>query len=212
MASKSVLKRGITAWDASMTSNLERFLEIFDRAVKYPEQTGAYFNSTLSQLEICFTSAPISVIALHEAWCLWNTLPLDGDGILQGVANDLVLTMSQFTLSKMECAFVTGACTLTGTEISPLFAATTDSATVAVTDSTAIVMKDSFNRAHCSLVKSAPNRAVESMPIWHNKLNVATIQPPMNMTNRQCSRRRWLLLDVAFFRKGVGTGGVNFGY
>ncbi|KAJ7668941.1 hypothetical protein B0H17DRAFT_1183948, partial [Mycena rosella] len=172
MVSKSVLKIGITAWDASMPSNLERFLEIFDRAVKYPEQTGTYFNSTLSQLEICFASTPISIIAASDAFCEAfrtmsfrmmckylvhlqpavarglvsvvrdrgfihsgtcfhrNTSLLDGDGILQGVANDLVLTMSLLTLSRMECTFVAGACTLTGTEISPLLAAATDFTTV----------------------------------------------------------------------------------
>ncbi|KAJ7661012.1 hypothetical protein B0H17DRAFT_1185280, partial [Mycena rosella] len=69
MASKSVLKMGIMARDASMTLNLERFLEIFDCSVKYLEQMGAYFSSTLSQLEICFTSTSISVIAASDAFC-----------------------------------------------------------------------------------------------------------------------------------------------
>ncbi|KAJ7637834.1 hypothetical protein B0H17DRAFT_1149324 [Mycena rosella] len=135
--------------------------------------------------------------AVHEAWCPWNTSPLDSDGILQGVANNLVLTMSQFTLSRMEW-----------TEISLLLAAATDYRYSSGHNSTAMVMKDSFTRAHCNLVKSAPNRAVGSMPIC--RINQAKL--PTNMTNQQCSRRRWLLLDVVFFRKGVGTGGGDFGY
>ncbi|KAJ7710751.1 hypothetical protein B0H17DRAFT_1123864 [Mycena rosella] len=115
----------------------------------------------LVRLQPAVARGPVSVVRdrgfIHSGtYFPRNTSPLDGDGILQGVASDL----------------------------------------------------DSFTRAHCSLVKSAPNRAVGSMPIW--RINQATVKLPTNMTNQQCSRRRWLLLNVVFFRKGVGTGGGDY--